>query len=60
MKKGNIDLCNLDINVQLQPDGLFDVYIANAGDSGCHYTGVTADKVGQLVAEEIEIRSENY
>ena len=55
-----IDLCNLEVDVKMQDDGKFDIYINNEGDSGCHYTDVTADKVGELVAEEIEIRAEQY
>ena len=53
-----VQLCNLEVDVQMLPDGTFDVYINNEGDSGCHYEHVTADKIGELVAEEIEIRAE--
>lgn len=53
-------LCNLQVDVQMQENGKFDVYINNEGDSGCHYTDVTADQIGELVAEEIEIRAEAY
>ncbi len=56
----NIVLCNLQVDVQMQEDGKFDVYINNEGDSGCHYENVTADKIGELVAEEIEMRAEAY
>ena len=51
-------LCNLYVDVQLQENGKFDVYISNDGDSGCHYKNVTADEIGELVAEEVEIRAE--
>ena len=51
-------LCNLQVDVQIQDNGKFDVYINNEGDSGYHYEDVTADKIGELVAEEIEIRAE--
>lgn len=51
-------LCNLQVDVQLQENGKFDVYISNEGNSGSHYTDVTADKIGELVAEEVEIRAE--
>ena len=53
-----IQLCNLEVDVQMQDNGMFDVYINNEGDSGCHYTDVTADKIGELVAEEVEMRAE--
>lgn len=56
----NIPICNLRVDVELMPDGRFDVYISNEGDSGCHYSGVTADKIGELVASEIECRTEDY
>ncbi len=53
-----VSLCNLEVDVQMLPDGTFDVYINNEGDSGCHYEHVTADKIGELVTEEVEIRAE--
>jgi len=53
-------LCNLEVDVQMQDNGKFDVYINNEGDSGCHYTDVTADEIGRLVAEEVEMRAEAY
>lgn len=56
----NKTLCNLQVDVQLQDNGKFDVYINNEGDSGSHYENVTADKIGELVAEEVEIRAEAY
>ena len=53
-------LCNLEVDVQMQDNGKFDVYINNEGNSGFHYTDVTADKIGEIVADEIEIRAEAY
>ena len=53
-------LCNLQVDVQMQDNGLLDVYINNEGDSGCHYTDVDSAKVGRLVEEEIDVRGENY
>ena len=50
-------LCNLQIDVLVMDNGNFDVYINNEGDSGCHYKNITANKIGKLVAEEIEMRS---
>lgn len=50
-------LCNLQIDVLVMDNGNFDVYINNEGDSGCHYTDITADKIGKIVTEEVEIRS---
>ena len=54
------DLCDLQVDVKLQDNGLFDVYINNEGDSGCHYEDITSDKIGELVAEEVEMRADNY
>ncbi len=51
-------LCNLEVDVQVQDNGKLDVYINNEGDSGCHYTNITPEDVGRLVAEEIEMRME--
>lgn len=53
-------LCNLEVDVQMQDNGKFDVYINDKGYRGRHYINLTADKIGELVAEEIEIRAEAY
>lgn len=53
-----IQLCNLQVDVQIQDNGKFDVYIGSEESSGCHYTDVTAEQIGRLVAEEIEVRVE--
>ena len=54
------DLCNLQVDVKLQDNGLFDVYINNEGNSGYHYKDVTSEKIGELVTEEVEMRADNY
>lgn len=59
MKK-NIDLGTFTVDVELQENGKFDVYIAHEGSSGEHYTDVTADKIGELVAGDIEAVTEGY
>lgn len=51
-----IDLCNLQVDIMVQKNGKLDVYINNEGDSGCHYTNMTADDIGKLVADEIDVR----
>lgn len=56
----NIDLGTFDVDVQLQPDGKFDVYISHAGNSGEHYSNVTADKIGEYVAGAIECIADEY
>ena len=55
-----IDMGTFTVDVNMQPNRKFDVYIAHEGSSGSHYTDVTADKIGELVAEEIECLAESY
>ena len=56
----NIDIGTFSVDVELQSNGLFDVYIAHEGSSGEHYTNVTADRIGELVADDIECCAEEY
>lgn len=58
--KNNIDLGTFTVDVELQKNGKFDVFIAHEGCSGEHYTDVTADKIGGLVAGDIECIAEGY
>lgn len=55
-----INLGTFSVDVQMQGNGKFDVYIAHEGSSGEHYTDVTADKIGELVAGDIECIAESY
>ena len=64
-RMGKIDECGIilgtfDVDVKLQPNGKFEVYISHAGSSGEHYIDVTADRIGELVAEDIEVVAEPY
>ena len=56
----NVNLGTFDVDVQLMSDGTFDVYISHEGSSGEHYKHVTADRIGQLLADDIECIAENY
>ena len=56
----NIDLGTFTVDVQIQENGKFDIYIAHEGSSGEHYTDVTADKIGEIVADDIECIAEGY
>ncbi len=56
----NIDLGTFTVDVQLQLDGTFDVYIAHEGSSGEHYKDINADKIGEFVAGDIECIAEEY
>ena len=42
----------------MQDNGKYDVFLSHDGNSGSHYTDVTADQVGSLVAEDIECIAE--
>lgn len=48
------------VNVTLQDNGLYDVYLAHEGNSGEHYTDVTSDRIGVLLADDIECIRESY
>ena len=56
----NTTLGTFTVDVELQPNGKYDVYIAHEGSSGEHHTDVTADEVGRMVADEIECIAECY
>lgn len=58
--QNDIDMGTFSVDVKLQKNGKYDVYIAHEGSSGSHYTDVTADKIGELVAEDIECLAEGY
>ena len=59
-KKGNIDIGSFDVDVQLMEDGTFDVYLSHEGSSGEHYEHVSPDRIGELLAGDIEAVAENY
>lgn len=54
----NYQLCNIHVDVQLQPNGLFDVFISEDGSSGAHYSNVTAEEIGRNVAEQVQCYAE--
>ena len=56
----NKNLGTFTVDVELQPNGKFDVYIAHEGSSGEHYEDVSADRIGELVAGDIECIAEAY
>lgn len=56
----NIKLGTISVDVELQPNKKFDVYIADDCCSGCHYTDVTPDDIGRMVADYIECLAEDY
>lgn len=54
------DLGTFTVDVQLQENGLYDVWIAHEGSSGEHYKDVSADKIGTILAGDIESIKESY
>lgn len=53
------NLGSFTVDVRLQPDGKYDIWIAHEGSSGAHYQNVTLDQIGSLLADEIGcVRSE--
>lgn len=54
------DLGTFTVDVQMQEDGKLDVYIAHEGSSGSHYRNVDADRIGELMKEEIGSITREY
>ena len=55
-----MNLGTFTVDVQITPDGKFDVYLEHEGSSGEHYVVDTADRVGELLADDIECITEAY
>lgn len=55
-----INLRTFTIDVQLQENGKFDVWISHDGNSGSHYQDVNANWIGSLVADDIDAFAEEY
>ena len=45
---------NFEVDVELMEDGTFDVYLSHDGSSGEHYGQVSANRIGSLLADDIE------
>lgn len=54
------NLGTFSVDVEMQENGKFDVWIAHEGSSGSHYTDVDADRIGQLLADEVDCIAEEY
>lgn len=48
-----IKLGTFSIDVELQPDGRYDVFIGREGSSGEHYLNLTPEDVGKIIADDI-------
>ena len=48
---------NMSVDV-IGKNGRYDVYMAAESDSGCHYKDVSAQQIGNLLAEDIDMREE--
>ena len=53
-KNKSIKICNLQVDVELNDDGNFELWISNEGNSGCHYTLERKD-IGRFVTDEIDM-----
>ena len=56
----DIDLGAFSVEVILQENGKYDVWIAHEGSSGSHYKDVTADQIGEHLVGDIEAFAEGY
>ena len=56
----NVNIGTFTVDVERQDNGKFDVYIAHEGSSGEHYKDVDSERIGELVADEIETVAEAY
>jgi hypothetical protein len=52
MKNKNIGTFTID--VELQENGLYDVWLAHEGSSGDHYKDTTLERIGPLVTDLID------
>ena len=55
-----IPIGTISVDVELLSDGSYDVWISTEGSSGAHYTGISADTIGNNVADLVESLAENY
>lgn len=54
----NQQLCILTVDVQLQPNGKYDVYLSTEGSSGCHYKDQTDEDIAANVRDMIQCYAE--
>lgn len=54
------DLGSFSLDVMLQPNGMFDVWIAHEGNSGVHHSDVPLGKIGELTIGEIDCVMDGY
>ncbi len=56
----NVNLGNFEVDVELQNNGKYDVYLSHEGSSGENHKNVTADDIGRLVADLVETVTDAY
>ena len=49
-----------DVDVILQEDGKYNVWISHAGNSGYHFKNATLDEIGRNLADDIYCVAEAY
>ncbi|MBQ6855547.1 MAG: hypothetical protein IJO13_00415 [Lachnospiraceae bacterium] len=47
-------LANISVDIEINEQGEYDVWISTEGSSGAHYVGLTPDQIGKNVADLIE------
>ncbi len=55
-----MDLGTFSVEVMVQENGLYDVWIAHEGCSGEHYVDITAERIGKLLADDIDCIRDGY
>ncbi len=60
MELKEIDLGTFEADVKFLENGSYDVWLSHEGSSGSHYTDVSADRIGELLAGDIECFAESY
>lgn len=57
-KREKEQLSTISVDVQTNHNGTYDVYISTEGSSGCHYPDISAEVVGENVADLIDTLEE--
>ncbi len=55
-----MDLGSFSIEVKYREDGLYDIYAGHEGCSPDHHTGLTIQRVGEVVADLVDCIREGY
>ena len=53
MDSKNTFLGNFNLDIQVQPDGKFDLYVAEEGSSGVHHSNLKLEDIGRIVVDVV-------